>query len=280
MQANLTRAGIEVPATPEALAQAMAAPGVFWLDVAADPAGQALPGHRGLYGGDAEVRELLSTTFHLHPLVVDLADRFGQRPRIDDFGDVAFLVAHGPEEQALPTGTERQAAPARQPSAAPAGEPSAGPAGSQNAPGTPSTGDSHEIHFIIGANYVITVHRGPMRALDDVRAQIRERLGAGGAPLQGVLVYRVLEALIDRFFPVLSSFDDRIDELEDAILRQPTEVQLAELFDMKRQLLTMRKVIAPNATCSPPWPAGSARSRVSTSTVGPTCGTSTTTSSG
>jgi magnesium transporter len=44
---------------------------------------------------------------------------------------------------------------------------------------------------------------------------------------------------------VLSQFDDQIDDLEDAILRQPTEAQLGQLFDMKRQLITMRKVVTP-----------------------------------
>ena len=54
-----------------------------------------------------------------------------------------------------------------------------------------------------------------------------------------------MSAVVDSFFPVLSKFDDRIDELEDDILKAPTEAQLGELFDMKRSLMEMRKVIAP-----------------------------------
>jgi magnesium transporter len=54
-----------------------------------------------------------------------------------------------------------------------------------------------------------------------------------------------MDTLIDSFFPVLSDFDDAIDDLEGAILKNPTEEQLGTLFDMKRQILTIRKVITP-----------------------------------
>ena len=48
---------------------------------------------------------------------------------------------------------------------------------------------------------------------------------------QLVIVYLVVGALVDSFFPVLSTFDDRIDTLEDDILKAPTEAQLGELFE-------------------------------------------------
>jgi magnesium transporter len=78
---------------------------------------------------------------------------------------------------------------------------------------------------------------------------VRERLGrhhaSEAASPQLVVVYLVVSALADTFFPFLSAFDDRIDALEDDILKTPTEAQLGELFDMKRTLMEMRKVIAP-----------------------------------
>ena len=54
-----------------------------------------------------------------------------------------------------------------------------------------------------------------------------------------------MDTLIDSFFPVLSDFDDAIDDLEGAILKNPTEEQLGTLFAMKRQIMTIRKVITP-----------------------------------
>ena len=60
-----------------------------------------------------------------------------------------------------------------------------------------------------------------------------------------MVLYRVVDMLVDGYFPVLASFDDQIDELEDEILKAPTEAQLGQLFDMKRSLIALRKVVAP-----------------------------------
>ena len=60
-----------------------------------------------------------------------------------------------------------------------------------------------------------------------------------------MLLYLVVDTLIDGYFPVLADLDDRIDELEDAILQRPTDQQLGQLFDMKRSLIAMRKVVTP-----------------------------------
>ena len=60
-----------------------------------------------------------------------------------------------------------------------------------------------------------------------------------------MLLYRVVDTLIDGYFPVLADLDDRIDELEDAILQRPTDQQLGQLFDMKRSLIALRKVVTP-----------------------------------
>ncbi len=82
---------------------------------------------------------------------------------------------------------------------------------------------------------VVTVHQGECPALADVRSAHRppsRNRGRLAAPV--ALLYMIVDSLVDTFFPVLSRFDDKIDELEDDILRQPTEAQLGVLFDMKR----------------------------------------------
>jgi magnesium transporter len=59
------------------------------------------------------------------------------------------------------------------------------------------------------------------------------------------LLYRVLDALTDSFFPLLAEIDDEIDEIEAAVLASPTDEQLKRLFSLKRQLVEMRKVVTP-----------------------------------
>jgi magnesium transporter len=51
--------------------------------------------------------------------------------------------------------------------------------------------------------------------------------------------------LTDTFFPVLASMDDWIDTLENEVIAQPTDEQLQRLFRLKRDLVTMRKIVTP-----------------------------------
>ena len=67
-------------------------------------------------------------------------------------------------------------------------------------------------------------------------------MDGSAAPADRETVQRLLT---DGFFPVLSSFDDRIDQLQDEIFAKPTDEQLSELFNMKRWLIGVRKVITP-----------------------------------
>jgi magnesium transporter len=59
------------------------------------------------------------------------------------------------------------------------------------------------------------------------------------------LLYRIVDGLVDSFFPILADFDDRIDELEDAIFLRASDEQLQEIFAMKRLFVGLRKAITP-----------------------------------
>jgi magnesium transporter len=100
-----------------------------------------------------------------------------------------------------------------------------------------------EVHCFYSQAFLVTVHRAPCADL----AALAERLGrrTGGETDHVMLLYRALDTLVDTYFPVLARFDDEIDELEDQILERPTDEQLGRLFDMKRSLIALRKVVTP-----------------------------------
>ena len=83
------------------------------------------------------------------------------------------------------------------------------------------------------------------QALAAVHERIRNHHSAKVAAPQVVIFYLIMDTLVDSFFPVLSDFDDAIDNLESAILKNPTEEQLGTLFEMKREVMTIRKAITP-----------------------------------
>jgi magnesium transporter len=102
-----------------------------------------------------------------------------------------------------------------------------------------------EVHCFITQKCIISIHQGNCPALAAVGDRIANHHSADVAAPQAVIFYLIMDTLIDSFFPVLSDFDDSIDDLESAILKNPTEEQLGTLFTMKRQIMTIRKVITP-----------------------------------
>jgi magnesium transporter len=54
-----------------------------------------------------------------------------------------------------------------------------------------------------------------------------------------------MDSLIDGFFPALSDFDDRIDDLQQQIFARPSNDQLAQLFAMQKWLVELRKLVTP-----------------------------------
>jgi magnesium transporter len=157
-------------------------------------------------GPDDDVNGLLINTFHFHPVAVEAADQFGQRARIDDYDDFVHVVTFGM------SGDGKNVA---------------------------------EVHCFITEKCIVSIHQGDCPALATVRDRVDNHHSSQVVPPQVGVFYLILDTLVDSFFPVLSDFDDAIDDLEAGILKNPTEEQLGTLFEMKREILTIRKVITP-----------------------------------
>jgi magnesium transporter len=154
----------------------------------------------------AEQLAQLHDLFGFHPLALEDSQHFNQRPKLDDYGDYVFLVFYG--------------AWRRQPD---------------------DSEPLREVHLFISGHYMVTIHRDPLPILD----KQREQLGGRILHSEQFLLYRVLDALVDSFFPLLSDMDDEIDDLEAAVLEDPDERQLERLFALKRELVAMRKIVSP-----------------------------------
>jgi len=100
-----------------------------------------------------------------------------------------------------------------------------------------------EVHCFYSERYLVTVHRDEAPAFTEVRQRYVKRQRPVDDP--GQLLYRIIDALVDSFFPILADFDDRIDELENQTFRHAGDAELQEIFRMKRLLVGMRKAITP-----------------------------------
>ena len=100
-----------------------------------------------------------------------------------------------------------------------------------------------EIDLVLGPGFLLTVHD---RFWDPARVpHLRE--GAGPLLARGVdyLLWAFLDGIVDAYFPAFDRLGDEIDELEDQIVGGPSRATLDHLFALKRLLIDIRHVAAP-----------------------------------
>jgi magnesium transporter len=181
------------PASPENVRKALVAGELLWLD---------------LSDLGADGIEVLTDQFKLHPLAIDDVKDFGQRPKVEDFGDVVYQVSYG----MAATGS-----------------------------------DFTEVHTFIAEHFMITVRQNDCEAIEQLKHKLSVAGGIpnGSRPLRLILLHHIQDGLIDSFFPKLAEFDDHVDQLQEAIFTKTSNEQLAELFDMQRWLVDVRKLVSP-----------------------------------
>jgi magnesium transporter len=100
-----------------------------------------------------------------------------------------------------------------------------------------------EVHCFYSERCLVTVHRDDAPAFTEVRERFAKRGKEIERPPR--LLYQIVDALVDSFFPLLADLDDRIDELETSTFTNADDEQLQEIFRMKRVLVGLRKAVTP-----------------------------------
>ncbi|NWG19792.1 MAG: magnesium/cobalt transporter CorA [Chloroflexi bacterium] len=152
---------------------------------------------------------LLTEEFGFHPLAIEDATRAHERPKIEIFADYYFLVFY-----ALRYDTEMQRIVPQQ------------------------------VSLFVGLNYLVCIHAEPVAAIDETirRWQRNERdFGADVAEL----LYHLLDTIVDDYFPILDALIERVEDIEEQIFDRFRPEALQEIFALKRELLMMRRFIAP-----------------------------------
>ena len=98
-----------------------------------------------------------------------------------------------------------------------------------------------EVHTYISGECIVTVRPGSCLHLDEAKKRLVDKT----ADVEEYIVYRVLDALTDSFFPFVQRMDDRIEEMEDQALGEPSANRLAEVFELKRELSDLRRIVLP-----------------------------------
>jgi magnesium transporter len=159
---------------------------------------------------DATEAELTSMQeeFDLHPLAVEDARHGHQRPKIEEYGDSLFVVLHTAEVQ----GDELNIG---------------------------------EVNIFVGPNYVLSARSRTERGFQDVRSRAErepELLKHGS----GYVLYFIMDAVVDRYFPVLDAIETALESLEDRIFTgtSPRE-NIESLYYVKQKLITLKHAASP-----------------------------------
>ena len=152
--------------------------------------------------------ELAASELNLHPLAVEDAQHQHQRPKIDEYDDHYFIVVYGLEEL------------------------------------SPDVVRQHQLSIFVKRNAIVTVHEGSLPELNVVEKRFRE----GKLATTGLLLHAILDTIIDSYFAILDSLGDRVELIEAMVIdgdQRDSNTSIRELFRLKRDLLAIRKVVAP-----------------------------------
>jgi magnesium transporter len=155
----------------------------------------------------AELRAM-QHEFGLHELALEDAQHGHQRPKIDEYNGSLFVVLHliELENDDLNVG---------------------------------------ELAIFAGPKYVLSVRSRAERGLAEVRARCEQEpdLLRHGA---GYVLYALMDAVVDRYFPVLDSIESAIEGIEELIFAdQPVREHIEALYSAKRKLMILKHATEP-----------------------------------
>jgi magnesium transporter len=154
--------------------------------------------------------EKIGNYLKTHPLVLEDIMHTGQRPKMEDFGDYLFVVLKmlQYEEAANETRTE-------------------------------------QVSLILGNNYVVSFQEDEGDVFDLIRDRLRTDRGRIRKMGADYLLYSLLDAIVDNYFMVLEKIGEKIEDIEDDLVKNPTPEVLQTIHQMKRELLYLRKSVWP-----------------------------------
>lgn len=162
---------------------------------------------------DATSEELdeLQQEFGLHPLAVEDARHGHQRPKVEEYGSSLFVVLHLLESRGNEHAVSRLG----------------------------------ELNIFVGKNYLVSVRNHSERGFLEVRERCeREPALLRNGP--GFVLYALMDAVVDRYFPVIDAFEMELETIEQQIFTQGgARTSIRRLYELKQRLTVLKHAIAP-----------------------------------
>lgn len=182
--------------------------------------------------GNAEVIARIGERFGLHPLTLGDITNVTQRPKVESYEDHLFIVTR------IPLNPPRLAEPS------PSGRADEVPSCTDDARRSGQLA-TEQVAICLGTDFVITFQEAPSDVFDPVRSRLRNGSGRLRARIPDYLAYALLDAAVDSYFPLMELYGERVEDLEQKVVERPEYGYIADIHDLKRNLLTARRAIWP-----------------------------------
>ena len=105
--------------------------------------------------------------------------------------------------------------------------------------------DSEQFSILVGENYVLTLQEWEGDVLEPVRQRLRAGRGIIRFAGSGYLGYAILDTIVDAYYPVIEVVADRLEQMEEQVMVDPSPRTLRELNRLKNMLIRIRRAVAP-----------------------------------
>jgi magnesium transporter len=161
--------------------------------------------------GSETVLKQVGEIFNLHPLLLEDVVNVPQRPKLEDYNNQLLVISHMVRLKEDESGF-----------------------------------DTEQVSFVLGKRYLLSFQEEELQdCFEIVRDRIRTSQGRVRKSGADYLTYLLLDTIIDGYFPVVEHYEDRIEALEDAIISNPDRDTMQEIYDVRRELLALRRLIWP-----------------------------------
>jgi len=157
--------------------------------------------------GDLEVLRRIAEVFGIHRLALEDVLNVHQRPKVEEYGEQIFVVARMVRRAEHLQG--------------------------------------EQLSLFLGRRFVLTFQERKGDVFDPVRERIRQGKGRIRKVGPDYLAYALLDAVVDGYFPVLESYGEELERLEDEVLLRPAPGVIPKIHAVKRDLLWIRRAVWP-----------------------------------
>lgn len=105
--------------------------------------------------------------------------------------------------------------------------------------------DVEQVSLFLGKNYVVTFQERIGDPFEPVRKRLEDARGRIRSMGADYLGYALMDAIVDSYFPVLESYADRLEAVEDRIGNKPDEAAIEELQTIRSELRRLKRLVWP-----------------------------------